>query len=664
MYAGVALDDNRDVLITVVKDQSQVRRMRHRRFQSQRRAVVDGGHPALAEVRDLLEDSNAMYLIVARPDGIPLSQLLLTGPLKPDRALACLAPVADLLDERSEQGRVSGDLHPANIFVGGADEPSVTQLGLLDVRLLRTSTQVSADLLAYTAPEMLFGQDVDPRSDSYSFATILFEVLTGRLPFELDPTAARTPARAVLVSRRAAPVALTSALLPAVRAQLRPGDAQELDAVVARALSPHRNARVSAGVVVDAAQNAFRNADLTPEPRDRPVGRIRPVRGTARRSSKPSRPAPPPQVVPHARRRATRAAHVARIAETPHALRREKAPAAQTPRARVVAGAEPDERGPTTRGLLFGVLLAALVVCGAIAGWALGSQGSPDLSDTSPATTTRRVQSDAVRLEFPSSWQRTRSASEASVLPLRGAITLQPRLPSGEVSLMGAARAGMVVAPTTPGLLTPALQKRIRPPSAPEAVRIGDYAAYRYSNLRLRGSDRRTSIYVMPTSGGVASVSCSADPGDAWLLEECEAIAASLAPVGAKALPLGPSRDFANRLNGMLLELNSDRRTLRRILRDAKSGRGQSRRAARLQKRFGVAAGSVARLKPYPGTAFVQRDLTADLRRISDSYGSLSRAAERYDRPAYKAAAGSVKRAEASFQDRLRDLREAGYRVR
>jgi hypothetical protein len=155
-------------------------------------------HPNAVTVFDFdIGAGSLAYLVMELLQGLPLSEeLRRNGRMRPHRAIRVAAAVCDVLAEAHAAGIVHRDIKPSNVFlhqVKGAEQVKVIDFGVARLRgdgvdpLARASTTVTGDVLgtpAYMAPERVTNDAYDGRADVYSVGVMLFEMLTGRLPFQ------------------------------------------------------------------------------------------------------------------------------------------------------------------------------------------------------------------------------------------------------------------------------------------------------------------------------------------------------------------------------------------------------------------------------------------------------------------------------------------------
>jgi serine/threonine protein kinase len=193
---------NRMVAVKILHPKLTNRKDLVSRFRREARAMSHLTHPNTVKVLlygDL--DDGSLYIVMEYLEGKNLNQVVRKeGPLAVERAIPVLIQVCGALQEAHLQGIIHRDLKPENIFLstngGLKDYPKVLDFGLAKVteRELRPgSVMLTQEGMVFGTPEFMSpeqaqGKPLDPRSDIYSLAVILYEVLTGKLPFD-----ARTP---------------------------------------------------------------------------------------------------------------------------------------------------------------------------------------------------------------------------------------------------------------------------------------------------------------------------------------------------------------------------------------------------------------------------------------------------------------------------------------
>ena len=210
-------------------------------------------HPNIVSVYEAGESDDGLYLAMKLVRGSDLRRLVADG-LEPDGVLDALEQVAGALDSAHEAGLIHRDVKPQNVLV---DEDGTAYLA--DFGLSRR-TQGSASgtgqylgTLDYVSPEQIQGKQLGPRTDQYAFAIVLYECLTGEVPFPRDTEAALLFAH------------LSEA--PPRVGERRPELPAALDDVLARGLAKDPEDRFeSVGALVSAARSALAQpADPVPQ---------------------------------------------------------------------------------------------------------------------------------------------------------------------------------------------------------------------------------------------------------------------------------------------------------------------------------------------------------------------------------------------------------------
>jgi serine/threonine protein kinase len=161
------------------------------RFYREARAAAALHHPNLCPVHDVGQVEGVPYLTMAYIDGMPLSSLIRPGgPIPVGQAVLIVRRIALALQEAHDYGVVHRDLKPANVILDRRGEPVVMDFGLArrtageEVRLTRSGELLGTP--AYMSPEQVNSdlEAIGPCSDVYALGVILYELLTGRLPFQ------------------------------------------------------------------------------------------------------------------------------------------------------------------------------------------------------------------------------------------------------------------------------------------------------------------------------------------------------------------------------------------------------------------------------------------------------------------------------------------------
>jgi eukaryotic-like serine/threonine-protein kinase len=157
-----------------------------KRFQREAVAAARLTHPNIVSVYDTGVD-DVSYIVMEHSEGRNLRVVMdERGPMEAEEAAALIVPVLSALAYAHENGLVHRDIKPANILVGDDRRVQVTDFGIAKAAFANTDLTTTGKALGtvrYLSPEQVQGSEVDGRSDLYSVGLVLYELLTGRVPF-------------------------------------------------------------------------------------------------------------------------------------------------------------------------------------------------------------------------------------------------------------------------------------------------------------------------------------------------------------------------------------------------------------------------------------------------------------------------------------------------
>jgi serine/threonine protein kinase/tetratricopeptide (TPR) repeat protein len=222
----------RDVALKLLPATAQDDPERRARFLTEARAASALRSPHIATIFDIGEADGLVYLIMEYVEGEPLSARVARGPLPITESLDVASQVADALTEAHERGIVHRDIKSANVMITPRGVAKVLDFGLAkfvrpgsapNLATAPTFEQTMAGMVLgtvyYMSPEQALGRTVDGRSDLFSLGVVLYEMITGRLPFGGQSFAEIVDA--ILNQPPPAPARFNYALTPDVETMLR-----------------------------------------------------------------------------------------------------------------------------------------------------------------------------------------------------------------------------------------------------------------------------------------------------------------------------------------------------------------------------------------------------------------------------------------------------------
>ncbi len=221
------------------------------RFEREARIIAKLDHPYIVPIYDYDTYDNQPYLVMKYVDGQTLKALLRQGPIQPKEVLRILERVGSALQYAHEHGILHRDIKPSNIMIDARGEVYLMDFGLARITQSGEST-MSADVMLgtphYISPEQAQGnKDLDSRTDVYSLGVVLYELVTGRVPFMGDTSYAIVHAQ--ITENPPAPREINPNIPPSV------------EAVLLRALAKNRDDRYpSVKALVDAYRDAIHGA--------------------------------------------------------------------------------------------------------------------------------------------------------------------------------------------------------------------------------------------------------------------------------------------------------------------------------------------------------------------------------------------------------------------
>ncbi|MBE2319757.1 AAA family ATPase [Solirubrobacter sp. CPCC 204708] len=257
VYRALHVPLKREVALKVIAPSVSADPEFRARFRHEFEAAASVQHPNVVPIYHAGEEDGLLYVTMRFVDGVDLARLVMTETrLAPTRAALIVGQVAAALDAAHARGLVHRDVKPANVLVEG-EHALLTDFGLIkhiegaDTQVTKPGTVIGT--FDYAAPEQLDGRPVDARTDVYALGCVLFQALTGRVPFPRDSVGA------TLFAHFKDPPPSVTALVP----EAPPA----LDQVIAVAMAKEPEARyASAGDLARAALAAVDHPSLVRTP--------------------------------------------------------------------------------------------------------------------------------------------------------------------------------------------------------------------------------------------------------------------------------------------------------------------------------------------------------------------------------------------------------------
>ena len=264
---------NRLVAIKILKSDLAQNEEFRRRFNAESQAVAQLSHPNIVSVYDVSRGGDMEYIVMELIDGITLKQYMeKRGQLNWRESLHFITQIMRGLSHAHSRGIIHRDIKPQNIMVLRDGSVKVADFGIACLAdSAQTLTQEALGSVHYISPEQARGDRPDVRSDIYSSGVVLYEMLTGRLPFEGES------AVSVAIQH------LSS--IPLAPREINPDIPEQLELICMKAMAPDLEHRYQSADAMIADLEAFRKnpevemkfdlSDLRPEENDEPTRTIR-----------------------------------------------------------------------------------------------------------------------------------------------------------------------------------------------------------------------------------------------------------------------------------------------------------------------------------------------------------------------------------------------------
>ncbi len=213
------------------------------RFEREARAASLLNHPSICTIHEVEDHNGHPFIVMEKLEGVSLKQRIRGNPMDVDDLLEVALQVADALSASHAKGIIHRDIKPANIFITSTGQTKVLDFGL--AKLLRneklatseetpiedslTAVGVIPGTAVYMSPEQARSEELDPRTDLFSFGVVLYEMATGKKPFSGNNVVMTLDA--VLHTKPPSPMTLNPRL------------PKELENIIGKAMEKDRNKR-------------------------------------------------------------------------------------------------------------------------------------------------------------------------------------------------------------------------------------------------------------------------------------------------------------------------------------------------------------------------------------------------------------------------------------
>lgn len=181
--------DKEDVAIKVLRTNYQTDQVAVARFQREARAMADLNHPNIVAIRDIGEEDGQQFIVMEYVNGSDFKQYIQeNAPLSNEKAVAIMDGILSAMTLAHQQGIVHRDLKPQNVLLTKDGVPKVTDFGIAVAFAETSLTQTNSMLgsVHYLSPEQARGSKATVQSDIYAMGIMLFEMLTGHIPYDGD----------------------------------------------------------------------------------------------------------------------------------------------------------------------------------------------------------------------------------------------------------------------------------------------------------------------------------------------------------------------------------------------------------------------------------------------------------------------------------------------
>lgn len=221
--------DNEEVAIKVLRTNYQTDQVAVARFQREARAMAELSHPNIVAIRDIGEEDGQQFLVMEYVDGSDLKKYIHDrGPLPNEEVIRIMRQVLSAMTLAHQKGIIHRDLKPQNVLLTKDGIAKVTDFGIAVAFAETSLTQTNSMLgsVHYLSPEQARGSKATIQSDIYAMGIMLFEMLTGQIPYDGDSAVTialqhfQKPLPSIMAENPSVPQALENVVLRATAKKL------------------------------------------------------------------------------------------------------------------------------------------------------------------------------------------------------------------------------------------------------------------------------------------------------------------------------------------------------------------------------------------------------------------------------------------------------------
>jgi Protein kinase domain len=674
VYRAEQISLGRPVALKVLAPQLSHDEAFRERFRREGKHIAALDHPNVLAVYDSGEVDGRLYLAMRLVDGATLSDQMQCDGLSADDTLSVLAPIADALDAAHAASLVHRDVKPQNILISRTGHPYLADFGVAkggSGTLGLTATGGFVGSINYASPEQIRGDKTTPPSDIYALTAVLYQCLTGEVPYPRDtdagimhahlneppPTLPPLPPRAHRLDHV---IARGMAKDPSVRYE-RAGDLIRDASAALGDLSAEQRRAVPAfslvaagGLDADPAPTASVDGAEIRDPAAKPETQSEPTEDRDETQGFASRDCPPPQHVP-----VTATDLDSAVGELPQPISTEATevmtaakrrfatePTAADLRRRVAQVEVPSQpaRGGRRVALVGSAVAAAVIGLVAVLAGARGAANAR----------TRDSRSGPLTIAYRIPWRATSTLPPASVALSSPSRAISLRYGSTTLTA-GALRESAPV----PGGAPPQLIALHGQGFAAAAARVARHPGTRYE-WKLAGG-QQVIVYVIPTVGSDLAIVCQGPSVDTVPLRSCASLASSARVAGLELLPPGADAKLAAALTEELAPVAAARHDLAGL--GANQLRSRSLRAGRIAQAEKRGIASLSSLHSPARNEPAVTALKTALRSEDMAFLALDHASQAGDRRSYAAARAQVLAASRRLNAAAVELGDEGFKM-